>query len=59
VKYLILGISNNVYEEFEDNKGGESVNQRRPVNMKYGWISSQTNVPLISKGLTKNLRYGI
>jgi hypothetical protein len=32
VKYRILGISNNVYEEFEDNKGGESVNQRRPVN---------------------------
>ena len=27
-----MGISNNVYEEFEDNKGGESVNQRRPVN---------------------------
>jgi hypothetical protein len=26
--------------------------------MKYGGISSQTNVPLISKGLTKNLRYG-
>ena len=27
-----MGISNNVYEEFEDNKGGEFVNQRRPVN---------------------------
>ena len=27
-----FGIFNNVYEEFEENKGDESVNQRKPVN---------------------------